>query len=412
MYHFTKLHRDTLFLSLMGMIERISYFGIRAVLVLYLVKTINLTEEISYKYFGLFTLLVGILPLPVGIATDFLIGQKRAVLIGFALSTVGCFLLIVNKIELIITSIVIISIGSSLIKLNTRVLTGRLFHKNDNKRNIGFLIFFFGRNVGGFLAPFVIGYIGELYGWNYSFVISGIIMIAGLLIFGYYNNKLIITEEDWANNDTLISNRTVLIKRFLLIIVVAIISIVLFNFSDIVDNIIKLSIIYKHKIFNIGSFQFTRTTILLIVPITYLIAILLLIIHWSCFKIYKTIIYFGLSFLFFSTGLLIILPSFFNNKIILSCYIGMCFFHSFAEVVTSTLTTCYITRLSPVKYSSTILGGALLIASPITFIGSLIKFENMTHFNIIVGICVISAVIGITFVLLNKLLNKLSYGIE
>ncbi len=170
--------------------ERFSYYGMRALLVLYLTsKTTDANSGLGWSQsealalYGWYTGLVYIMAIPGGILADKFLGQKKAVIVGAILLIIGHSILAVENITAFYTGISFIILGVGALKPNISSMVGGLYKKGDIRRDKGFTIFYIGINLGSLLAGIVIGYVGEVHGWHYGFGLAGILMVLGLFQF-------------------------------------------------------------------------------------------------------------------------------------------------------------------------------------------------------------------------------------
>jgi len=174
-------------LFLTEMWERFSFYGMRALLVLFLIDRVNggfgWSDAAASKLAGFNVMMVYLLGIPGGIVADRYIGQKAAVLWGGILQCIGHFLLAVSSQYSFFTGLGFIAVGTGLLKPNISTMVGGLYAEGDVKRDSGFTIFFMGINIGAALAGIIVGFIGEVYGWHYGFGLAGIGMLLGMIIF-------------------------------------------------------------------------------------------------------------------------------------------------------------------------------------------------------------------------------------
>ncbi|MCK5678325.1 MAG: peptide MFS transporter, partial [Flavobacteriaceae bacterium] len=177
-------------LFLTEMWERFSYYGMRAILTLYLVsKTTDINPGLGWtnvealKLYGWYTMLVYLMSIPGGYIADKLIGQKKSVLIGGILLVIGHAILAYTKMWAFYTGLVLIILGVGMLKPNISTMVGGLYKKGDIRRDKGFTIFYIGINVGAFLAAIIVGYVGEKIGWHYGFGLAGIGMTIGMIVY-------------------------------------------------------------------------------------------------------------------------------------------------------------------------------------------------------------------------------------
>jgi POT family proton-dependent oligopeptide transporter len=188
--------------------ERFSYYGMRAILVLYLVHEttssnpgLGWTSGEAIVLYGWYTMLVYVACIPGGIIADKWLGQKQTVMVGGILLTMGHGILAVEEMWAFYSGLVLIVLGVGMLKANISTMVGGLYKKGDIRRDKGFTIFYIGINTGALLSALIVGYVGENIGWHYGFGLAGIGMFLGLMtfIFGQrylkkVGNKL--TEEE------------------------------------------------------------------------------------------------------------------------------------------------------------------------------------------------------------------------
>lgn len=168
--------------------ERFSYYGMRALLVLYISSTISdgglgWTKADAIALYGWYTMLVYVMSIPGGIIADKLLGQKKSVFVGGLILVAGHGILAVEALWAFYTGLGLIILGVGMLKPNISTMVGGLYKKGDERRDRGFTIFYIGINVGAFLASIIVGYVGEKIGWHYGFGLAGIGMLLGQLVF-------------------------------------------------------------------------------------------------------------------------------------------------------------------------------------------------------------------------------------
>ena len=164
--------------------ERFSYYGMRALLILYLTKHWEFTDATSYLIYGAYTSLVYIMPVFGGMLADQILGSKKAVTYGAILLVVGHLGMTVESSEQIFyLSLALIVSGVGFLKPNISTMVGALYKEDDPRRDSGFTIFYMGINIGAFTATLLCGYLGEKIGWAYGFGAAGVGMLIGLIIF-------------------------------------------------------------------------------------------------------------------------------------------------------------------------------------------------------------------------------------
>ena len=153
-------------LFLTEMWERFSYYGMRALLVLYLVNSLHYEREHALALYGTYTALVYLTPIAGGYLADRFLGRRKAILIGGLTMALGHFAMAFEP--LLYLALGLLIIGNGFFKPNISTLLGTLYRPNDARRDGGFTIFYMGVNLGAFLAPLVAGTLGEKVGWHYG----------------------------------------------------------------------------------------------------------------------------------------------------------------------------------------------------------------------------------------------------
>lgn len=171
----------TLFFSEMW--ERFCYYGMRTILMLYLVKSLMKGDAEAALIYGAYTGLVYAAPILGGRMADRFLGYRYAVMLGAILMAIGEFLIIGGTDQFLLIGMGALIIGNGYFKANISTIVGKLYGDNDPRRDSGFTIFYIGINVGAFLATSVVAYVGETYGFDKGFALAGIGMLAGLIIF-------------------------------------------------------------------------------------------------------------------------------------------------------------------------------------------------------------------------------------
>ena len=170
--------------------ERFSYYGMRALLTLYLTgATIGANPGLGFDVvtataiYGLYTSMVYLLALPGGWVADQLWGQRKAVFVGGCIIAAGHFSMAVPTQFTFFLGLVLIVIGTGLLKPNVSSVVADLYPEGGAKRDAGFSIFYMGINVGALAGPFICSWLGEGYNWHLGFSLAGIGMVAGLIQF-------------------------------------------------------------------------------------------------------------------------------------------------------------------------------------------------------------------------------------
>ena len=161
--------------------ERFSYYGMRALLVLYLVNALDHSRVHALEIYATYTALVYLTPILGGYLADKWLGSRRAVLVGAIVMAMGHFAMAFPA--LLYLALGLLIVGNGFFKPNISTIVGGLYGTNDPRRDGGFTIFYMGINLGAFFSPLVCGTLGEKFGWHYGFAAAGVGMVAGLIVF-------------------------------------------------------------------------------------------------------------------------------------------------------------------------------------------------------------------------------------
>ncbi len=164
--------------------ERFSYYGMRALLVFYMIKGfLGFHDSEAYAVYGAYTALVYATPFIGGMLADKLLGARRAVVLGGLLMAAGHLLMTVENEVTFFAALGLLICGNGFFKPNISTIVGSLYPKGSAKRDSGFTIFYMGINLGAAMSPLICGYVGETYGWHYGFGLATAGMLVGLAVF-------------------------------------------------------------------------------------------------------------------------------------------------------------------------------------------------------------------------------------
>jgi POT family len=217
--------RGLAFLFSTEMWERFSYYGMRSLLVLYMVKFLLLAENadkviglaalrslfegmfgplaaqpFSSHIYGLYTGLVYFTPFFGGLIADRVLGQHKTIVIGASLMAIGHFMMAFEP--LFLFALIALILGNGCFKPNMSAQVGTLYQHGDPRRDRAYSIFYVGINLGAFLAPLVCGTLGQEVGWHYGFGAAGIGMVIGLLIYLYALSSKALPMDEFHRSKT------------------------------------------------------------------------------------------------------------------------------------------------------------------------------------------------------------------
>lgn len=166
--------------------ERFSYYGMRALLILFMTAPavgggLGLDVATAGVIYGLYTATAYGAALPGGWIADRILGQRRAVLLGGVLIAAGNFLLVIPATASFYAGLALVAAGTGLLKPNVSAIVGQLYEQSDRRRDAGFSIFYMGINLGAFIAPLICGWVGARINWRYGFGLAGAGMLLGVV---------------------------------------------------------------------------------------------------------------------------------------------------------------------------------------------------------------------------------------
>ncbi|RRO15283.1 peptide MFS transporter [Flavobacteriaceae bacterium 14752] len=172
--------------------ERFSYYGMRAILTLYMLAKVSdenpglgWDEGKALAIYGWYTMLVYVASIPGGIIADKILGQRKSVMVGGWLLVAGHGVLSIEQDWAFYTGLLLIVLGVGMLKPNISTMVGGLYKEGDPRRDKGFSIFYIGINVGAAVAGILVGWVAAEYGWHYGFGLAAVGMVVGQLVYVY-----------------------------------------------------------------------------------------------------------------------------------------------------------------------------------------------------------------------------------
>ena len=409
--------------------ERFSYYGMRAILVLYLVSEtqsenpgLGWTNAEAIKLYGWYTALVYLACVPGGMIADKFISSQKAVFWGGILLCIGHLSLAIENIYFFYSGLLFIILGVGLLKPSISALVGSLYKKNDIKRDQGFTIFYIGINIGAFFASLVVGYVGEVFGWHYGFSLAGIGMILGQTVFLLGQKKIRQTKRK-KKSISFEKLKDFEIDRIKLIILSSIILIIFWASFEQAGGLMNIFAYQKTDRFiqlinfEIPASWFQSINPLMIILFGFKVSSLWYflekkkLINSSILKISVGIIIMGLGFIFMFFASIQ-----FENEGRSSMYwlILAYLFHTIGELCASPVILSYITKLSPKRIVSSIMGfyfAAIGIGNKLA--GSIGQYsEKLGEKYVFLGITLICISVGLIVIIFYRKLSKFSHGVD
>ena len=422
--------------------ERFSYYGMRAILVLYLVaETQSANPGLGWSngealaLYGWYTMLVYVASIPGGWIADKFLGQKKSVLYGGILLVAGHGVLSIEEMWAFYTGLGLIIAGVGMLKPNISTMVGGLYRQGDIRRDKGFTIFYIGINIGAFLSSLIVGYVGEVHGWHYGFGLAAIGMTLGLIQYllgqkhlkhvGNNTNQSENQEEKAAMKRPLTKVEKdrviVLFISFLLVIV----------FWGAFEQAGGLMNIYASEKTNrmlmgweVPATWFQSLNAMFIIFLGTTVAG-----YWayrklkgkistSLFKMIVGLIIMGTGFFFMTAAA----AQYSANGSVVGTEGGSAMywlvlaylFHTIGELCISPVALSYITKLAPLKYASLMMGVYFAMTGFGNKLAGLLgeASESLGEYTIFTGIAVFCVLFGLLVLIFRKKLEALTHGAE
>jgi len=415
--------------------ERFSFYGMRAILILYLTaKTTESNAGLGWdnvsalEIYGWYTMLVYVMSVPGGLLADRLIGQKKAVMVGGVLIIIGHFILIFPEIWAFYLGALIIILGVGALKPNISSMVGGLYKPGSEKRDTAFTIFYIGINIGAFTAPLIVGYVGEVINWNLGFGLAGVGMTLGLIVYIWgqkylkeVGNFVPLKREETTNKSVPL---TAIEKDRMIVLVISFIIVMVFWAAY--EQAGGLMNLYARDKIDREIFGFTVPAsflqslhafyvILLGVPVAYLWS------KWqkkgkessSLFKMGLGTIITGLGFLVLA-GAAIETASSLDGKAAIYWMFGAYFLHVVGELSISPVALSFITKLAPIKYASLMMGAYFMVTGLGNKLAGMVgqAAENAGELTVFLGILIFCVSFGLLLIVFVKKLKKLAHGAD
>lgn len=415
--------------------ERFSYYGMRALFTLFLVAEttsdnpgFGWTNDEALALYGWYTMLVYLSSVPGGYIADRLLGQRKTVMLGGALLCIGHAVLALNSETSFYVGCLFVILGVGCLKPNISSMVGGLYKPKDERRDMGFYIFYMGINIGGFLAPILCGWIGETYNWHYGFGLAAIGMFLGQLVYIWGQKYLphvgnLISRKNEADRAILDRPLTKVEKDRVKVLLISFLLIILFWAAfEQAGGLMNLYASQKTDRNFFGMFEVPASVFQSVNSffiITLATAVGAFWIRWrkkgkeasSLFKMAVGLIIMALGFGFMTAASLEYDQ---NGSSAMYWLILAYLFHTIGELCASPVSLSFITKLAPLKYASMIMGlywAATGIGNKIAgLIGE--ASQKMGEFEIFVGITIIWTLIGFLVISLLKPLKRLTHGAE
>ncbi|MBL4747063.1 MAG: peptide MFS transporter [Flavobacteriaceae bacterium] len=415
--------------------ERFSFYGMRAILILYLVtKTTGDNPGLGWdkinalELYGWYTMMVYVMAVPGGLLADRWLGQKKTVMLGGFLLCIGHLILAFDTVTAFYAGLIFIVLGVGGLKPNVSSMVGGLYKKNDGKRETAFTIFYIGINIGAFTAPILVGYLGETISWHYGFGLAGIGMVLGQLVYIWGQKYLtevgnFIPHKIDAQTNKKIPLSTIEKDRMILLALSFIIVIVFWGAYEQAGGL--MNIYAKEKINRVlfgyeipASFLQSLPALFVIItggPIAY---------FWMKWKKSgresSSMLKMGLGTIIMGFGFLVLVGAAnqtmvsMDGKASLYWMFGAYFLHVIGELCVSPVALSFITKMAPLKYVSFMMGAYFFVTGIgnklAGFIGKIAQTAGEK--TIFMGVFIFCVFFGLVLILFVKKLKKLAHGAD
>ncbi len=421
--------------------ERFSYYGMQALLVLFLVASstgvnpgFGWSKVEALSLYGTYTALVYIASIPGGILADKLLGQKKAVMLGGWLLVVGHGVLAIRAEWAFYLGLGLIVAGVGCLKPNISTMVGGLYAQNDDRRDKAFTIFYIGINIGALIAGILIGSVGVNYGWHFGFGLAGIGMAIGQLVFLFGQKHLVgigdaTTSLPEAERLAVKKPLSKIEKDRMIVMFLSFIMIIVFwgafeqagglmnLYADEKTNrMLDLSFLSLNN-FEIPAPWFQSVNSFFIITLGSAVAA-----FWynrkkkgkessSIFKMAIGTIIMGWGF-FFMTAASMQFEA--DGSSAMYWLVLAYMFHTIGELCASPVALSFITKLAPLKYASLMMGAYFAATGMGNYLSGWVGKYSQTagELEIFTGIAIFCTIFGLLVLLIIKPLKRLAHGAE
>ncbi len=424
-------------LSATEMWERFSYYGMRALLVLYLTKSLvdgglGFTESSASLLYGIFTGLVYFTPLIGGWLADNYIGQRRSITIGAITMILGQLCLFYeSSLTFLYLGLFLLVIGNGFFKPNISVIVGKLYSPEDIRRDSAYTVFYMGINVGAFFSPLIAGYFALQYGFRYGFLVAAVGLFIGLVLYQIIGKRLlgdlglkpeIVVSKENEGQQQLTKEEK---DRVRVILVFVLFSIFFFAGFEQAGSSMTL---YTNKYIDrvVGGFEIPTAWFQSVNPLFIVAFAPILTMLWTRLskvgknpsipvKMALGMILLGIGFFVLYCAVLQRGGDVEDEKIKanLMFMVMAYFFNTMGELCLSPIGLSMVSKLAPIKLASLMMGFWLLSSFFANIVGGFLASytTKLGAGNIFLSIAVFSVFLGIILLSMRRILVRKSHGI-
>jgi POT family proton-dependent oligopeptide transporter len=430
--------KGLLILFFTEMWERFSYYGMRAILVLFIASSVvdgglGWTDAEAVSLYGNYTMFVYLVAIPGGFLADRFLGQKKTVMLGGFLLVLGHGIMAIPAEWSFYTALVLIVLGVGALKPNISTMVGGLYRQGDVRRDKGFMIFYIGINLGAFLSGIAVAAVAAKWGWHAGFGLAGIGMLVGQIVF-IWGQKYLVGVGDFVSTADKKANQepdkplTKIEKDRIVVLLISFVIVIMFwgafEQAGGLMNLFTNSKTDLHiALFNYtvpaGMFQSVNSFYIMILG-TFVAGL------WAkralkgkesstLLKMGLGTIIMGIGFVFMSAASIEAGEA---GKSSMTWLWLAYLFHTVGELCISPTALSFITKLAPVKYASLMMGvyfAATGLGNKVAGLlgeAALSGHEGVGEFEIFTGIGIFSVVFGLILLAFLKKLKVLTHGAE
>ena len=440
----TATHEDTLWGHPKGLYvlfftelwERFSYYGMRAILVLFIVAKVKegddgglgWSKEEALALYGWYTMLVYVASIPGGWLADRVLGQKKAVMYGGLLLCAGHGIMAFHGMGFFYTALALIIAGVGLLNPNISTMVGGLYPAGDARRDKGFTIFYIGINVGALGSGIIVGVVGEVIGWHYGFALAGIGMLLGQAVYAWGQRYLTGVGELTSNVGTAdkpaVANKPLTameIDRVKVLLLSFLIVIVFWGAFEQAGGLMNIYTSQKVDRMLFGM-EIPASVFQSLNPAFIILFGTLVANFWyrrqSAGKHSSSLFKMALGTMIMGTGFLFMVAATkeveAHGSAAMYWLVAAYLFHTIGELCASPVALSFITKLAPAKYASLMMGVYFATSGFGNKVAGMLgeAASDAGEMAIFGGIFVFTFVFGLLILALLKPLNRLTHGAE
>ena len=414
--------------------ERFSYYGMRAILTLFLAAAaigenpgLGWSNVETLSFYGTYTMLVYVMSIPGGLLADKWLGAKKAVMVGGLLLCAGHLTLAVNSLTAFYIGLALIIAGVGCLKPNISTMVGGLYKAGDDRRDSGFYIFYIGINLGAFFGALAVGAVAKYYGWHWGFGLAGIGMFIGQIVYMMGLKYLegtgdFIGESNSPDKEAKDRPLTKVEKDRMLVMFLSFLLIIVFwGAFEQAGGLMNLYTEQKTNRmlfgFEVPSAWFQSINAFFIITLGTAVGSFWF--WWkksgkegsSLFKMAIGLIIMGWGFLFMTMSSMEYAK---HGEAAMIWLVLAYLFHTLGELCASPVALSFITKLAPVKYASFMMGAYFAATGFGNKLAGLVGewSQSAGEFEIFTGIAVFCTLFGLLVLAILKPLKRLTHGAE